>query len=502
MAPRWRNGPIFYTIVSLICLSVLAYFALYTDSLLTSSNKTHGDTELGRKRASDARLIQEDCILPFEVGNDSIPCACEGKHYGPLGKDLNARRLKEAEEWKRHHQSETEPLSLCRALSPIQYIGSGITVEPLQSVRLIGLAVHPEVAIYFDATDSFLIQLQSEKGIGAIYLHRTVAAKHLYVKGNQTSLLRIRGKIETTVLDQILQNLFYSSTVYDINDRDIVKFRVNDFTVQIHIHIRRTTVPFLFDIGDGSDINRMVTVITKTFERYKSITSLIDSINKFYPRMTIIVADDSEHPRKINGSNVKQYIMPFAEGVSAGRNLALSQVRTKYFLWVDDDFVFTEGTKLERFIEKFENPNLKLDVIGGTFVSEDGESRGECFGCRTISWHKGDQDGDCFVRNSNTHYHQLKEYPQCYMADAITMFFIARTEAFRRGVFDPEYERAGHTEYFVNRLGKIRLASCSDVEILHRPLRNAKYMKYRFNNPANAMAYHNLLNMNLKCFIL
>lgn len=40
----------------------------------------------------------------------------------------------------------------------------------------------------------------------------------------------------------------------------------------------------------------------------------------------------------------------------------MSQVTTKYFLWVDDDFVFTEKTKIEKFLEVMEAVP-ELDVV-------------------------------------------------------------------------------------------------------------------------------------------
>lgn len=50
------------------------------------------------------------------------------------------------------------------------------------------------------------------------------------------------------------------------------------------------------------------------------------------------------------------------QGWFAGRNLAVSQVTTKYFLWVDDDFVFTEETKIEKLVEVMEAVP-ELDVV-------------------------------------------------------------------------------------------------------------------------------------------
>lgn len=50
----------------------------------------------------------------------------------------------------------------------------------------------------------------------------------------------------------------------------------------------------------------------------------------------------------------------FAQGWFAGRNLAVSQVVTKYVLWVDDDFIFTANTKLERMVDILEKTPLDL----------------------------------------------------------------------------------------------------------------------------------------------
>lgn len=48
------------------------------------------------------------------------------------------------------------------------------------------------------------------------------------------------------------------------------------------------------------------------------------------------------------------------QGWFAGRNLAVSQVTTKYLLWVDDDFIFTADTKLEKLVEVLEKTALDL----------------------------------------------------------------------------------------------------------------------------------------------
>lgn len=50
------------------------------------------------------------------------------------------------------------------------------------------------------------------------------------------------------------------------------------------------------------------------------------------------------------------------QGWFAGRNLAISQVTTKYVLWVDDDFIFTPRTRLEKLVDVLERTSL--DLVG------------------------------------------------------------------------------------------------------------------------------------------
>lgn len=49
------------------------------------------------------------------------------------------------------------------------------------------------------------------------------------------------------------------------------------------------------------------------------------------------------------------------QGWFAGRNLAISQVTTKYVLWVDDDFLFDSKTKIEVLVDVLEK--TELDVV-------------------------------------------------------------------------------------------------------------------------------------------
>ncbi|XP_070554745.1 beta-1,4 N-acetylgalactosaminyltransferase 1-like [Ptychodera flava] len=194
--------------------------------------------------------------------------------------------------------------------------------------------------------------------------------------------------------------------------------------------------------------------------------------------------------------------MPSAEGWFAGRNLLVSQVRTKYFLWVDDDFVFTNGTRLERFVEKFEHPNVTVDHVGGTVGDEFGRavSKSDCYGCRILKFHYGDEEGDCLDIRSERKYHKVAEFPQCFWADGTTNFFMARTSTVRKSGFDPFFERSGHSEYFIDSLGKLRIMGCTDVNIMHKRDRSsAKYNKMRRTDLSAEKRKHVSFKNNLKC---
>jgi len=70
-------------------------------------------------------------------------------------------------------------------------------------------------------------------------------------------------------------------------------------------------------------------IFRKTYMRYKCVRHLIYSIQKFYPNIAILVADDSEiaHREQLTEfKNIYHFYMPPNYGWFAGRNLLVSQV--------------------------------------------------------------------------------------------------------------------------------------------------------------------------------
>lgn len=61
------------------------------------------------------------------------------------------------------------------------------------------------------------------------------------------------------------------------------------------------------------NVSALVTIATKTFLRYDKLQDLIDSVRRYYPTVTIVIADDSENPKTISGPYIEHYIMPFGK---------------------------------------------------------------------------------------------------------------------------------------------------------------------------------------------
>uniref|UniRef100_A0A673BBC3 Glycosyltransferase 2-like domain-containing protein n=1 Tax=Sphaeramia orbicularis TaxID=375764 RepID=A0A673BBC3_9TELE len=337
-------------------------------------------------------------------------------------------------------------LLLASPNSPLQYPMQGFTVRPLTSTPIPGM-VHS-------------LQLYAT----------TTITPTLTVESNNLLFLNV-----------LLAQVSYQSTVYHVNTGDLGRCLQNGL------------MKFTFD---RIEVNSYVTITTKTFLRYEQLKVLVNSIRMFYDNISIIIADDSFEPQKMTGEHIQHYIMPPAQGWFAGRNLAVSQVTTKYFLWVDDDFVFTKDTKIEQLVEVMEAvPELDL---GGTV-------HGAQFYFSLIYDEGNDKEGGCLYRRSREKYHHLPGHPQCVMVSGVINFFLARTDAVQRVGFDPKLQRVAHSEFFMDGLGSLMVASCNHVSIGHQQ-KNGKsglYSKYRHpSNSDQEFKYQlHFFKNNLKCIL-
>ncbi|XP_077982529.1 beta-1,4 N-acetylgalactosaminyltransferase 1-like [Glandiceps talaboti] len=445
------------------------------------------------ERYQQDRLEDREKLLQRDLLSQQPMCSCMRPNKTEYLDDYD-RRVQEAVWMER--EKERKPLTLCKGLSPLNYIGDGISVERLKTVHIVGLSIEPAIfALVGVEHVDLTLTLRSVRNLGTLSIHtfddKMALLSTIGVSGNGTTEILITLSRETTAesINTVLNNVWYDSTTYILDSWERLEVSFLNFAALINIHIKRDPLPDLYDTHSGSVADK-VTVITKTFERYSAVHRLIDSVHSFYPELQIIVADDSENPSIIKRNFVKHYTMPFFEGYFAGRNLALSQVRTKYVLYVDDDMFFTKDTKLERMIRKLEDQDVKIDIVASAV--QGFPSSAAVF---DIAYGK---EGVCILGINGSVSIPVSKYPQCLWGEWFYNFFLGKTDVIRQIGFDPDgIKNRGHTEFWLDALGKSQSAFCSDVEIGHDNEHihvSTKYTKYRNEHRQNT---HMLFQNNL-----
>ncbi|XP_053174349.1 beta-1,4 N-acetylgalactosaminyltransferase 1a isoform X1 [Scomber japonicus] len=444
------------------------------------------------------RLARNTCVcladkesfrLPFanllfpRVWAHKFDVALLQKHPDPEG--VKRHRAQEYNSFQKRSYNPADAPIIAEANSPLQYPTQGVEVRPLKTIIIPGLGLKektkPNHTVYLTATQGTFdvaatVGMVSVKGGGE---------KHIILSSPQLS-----------ALNKQLQFITYTNTVFHPNTADTVQFATEGHQSFFTIKVGHKIIPRLYNSGYQKEYNisALVTIATKTFLRYDKLKELIDSIRQYYPTVTIVIADDNEHPQQVTGPHIEHYIMPFGKGWFAGRNLAVSQVTTKYVLWVDDDFIFTANTKLENMVDVLEKTTL--DLVGGAVREATGYTATYR---HTISVEEGGEEGDC-LHFRKGYYHVIEGFPNCVVADAVINFFMGRTYKVQQVGFDPRLARRGHLEFFVDALGHLHIGSCHDVIVnhtskIHLPWTKTEsqkaYEKFRYTSSSSESDLYN-----------
>ena len=200
------------------------------------------------------------------------------------------------------------------------------------------------------------------------------------------------------------------------------------------------------------------TFVIKTFERPTKPVALVKSIEKFYPKVPIIIIDDSKNPLKKKWAPHIQYIhTEYDIGLSEGRNRGVKLVKTKYFVLLDDDFEFTEETKIETFIRLLEK--YDFDLIGGKLCNEglhDWQYTGFLKIYREIFY-------ACIYKEP------IDSYDAIYV-DFVINFFLAKTDVIQKNLWDPELKLNEHGDFFLTlKDNNVKVGYTPHVVINHWP---------------------------------
>uniref|UniRef100_UPI00358E5691 beta-1,4 N-acetylgalactosaminyltransferase 1-like isoform X1 n=1 Tax=Myxine glutinosa TaxID=7769 RepID=UPI00358E5691 len=401
---------------------------------------------------------REDVMKLLPHGNS---CTCQSKPRHLLADDKGAlnRREHQFHQYRARFFLLEHKLVVAQANFPLSYPTQGVLVHPLGTILIPGLSLQKKT------TDLHNVTLRCEHGT----LNTAMEVEDVQTEGLGTKRLVVASR-NPIAINMQMKFISYTNTHYLLGDSEQVKLEYGGQIVEFLIRVQHPRLPTLHNSGTGN-ISELVTIITKTFLRYEKVQKLIASVRKFYTDVRIVVADDSEPWQNITGWKVDHYKMPFGVGWFAGRNLAVSQVTTKYLLWVDDDFIFTKDTKLEKFITVLEETTM--DLVGGSVT-------GNTFRFK-LKVSPEIEDGFC-VKRLQGYYHDLQGFPGCVITDVVVNFFMAKTDRVRAVGFDPQLSRTAHTEFFIDGLGELQVASCDYVKIGHESQLKNPSMQRRYNS--------------------
>lgn len=220
-----------------------------------------------------------------------------------------------------------------------------------------------------------------------------------------------------------------------------------------------------------------ITFGIKTFKRQNCLHKLLQSIEIYYPKAKIIIVDDDEKvdmnfykmwKRSLDITLVK---MPYDSGLSAGRNKMVELCKTKYFLLLDDDFVFTEETDIEKFYKVIKS-DKNIGVVGGCCLENDREVHYE---------HILDIKNETLYQLHDGNEWEEIEGVKTKKTGCILNFGLFRIDMLKENKWDDKLKLAEHTDFYIrlDKLKKWNVYYTPEVRIIHNRERIGDYKQYR-----------------------
>ena len=204
--------------------------------------------------------------------------------------------------------------------------------------------------------------------------------------------------------------------------------------------------------------SRCVIGIT-AFKRPRHLERLVQSIRVRYPQIPIIVGDNGDEPARLP-RDVRYVKLPYDCGLSRTRNALVDATDQEYFLLLEEDFCFSEETRIERFADVLDS-DPEIGVVGGTLF---------CHGIKqsySVDFHRFRETlylrctrGDIRVTPDGTAYQ---------ICDMCFNFGLFRREMLAEHRWCDELKLGEHFPYFdaVKRSAKWRVANCESVAAEH-----------------------------------
>ena len=247
---------------------------------------------------------------------------------------------------------------------------------------------------------------------------------------------------------------------------------------QLKWKLQKAPMPTLEDIAL---MQENVTFIYKSFQRQRLAKELYFNIQKYYPGVQVIVADDSEKPLRIKGDHIQIIQLPFNSGISYGINCALEQVKTPYVIRMDDDRLITPFTNFHGQL-RFLMEHSEVDLAAVSYISLPR--------CPTLA-----QAAAPYYAQRMENAPLPLKIPHMTWLDANHVVlakppnvFVAHTEAIRRVGYDNNIRMIDHNEFFFRAAGVLVSVLDPTAYTLHRhDMFDTGYKKFRNDTLGDAL---------------
>jgi len=251
-----------------------------------------------------------------------------------------------------------------------------------------------------------------------------------------------------------------------------------------------------------------LTIMVKSFMRPQILGRFLFSAGEYQDKLgvrfgCVLVGDDSDDETKVEIEEVvaharRQYPdlnivyedLEFYLGCSEGRNRMIDVIKTEYFLYCDDDYVFDVECDIGDCVNLA--IRMDLDILSGW--------------CK--NYH--DLDGDYQVQNFVGHFDLSDpDCVNCYInanelfdfkyADYHTNFYVGRTNNIRQLKWEPTLKTEEHPEFFLRACkANLKMAFTNKLYIgHHHPKNDPKYEAFRsVNSDAGRKALYQRLDVS------
>jgi len=231
---------------------------------------------------------------------------------------------------------------------------------------------------------------------------------------------------------------------------------------------------------EDDELGRQLTILVKTFERPDCLARLLASVRNFYPRVPVLVVDDSAAPLDPVPAGITSYLHEphNSLGIAGGRNFGLRHVQTKFVLICDDDMVFVPETDVRKMLRTVET--TPFDIVSCRWLDHD-PWRDIPLGHRRF---EGTSEivGRDLVRRLGTASGTLDGLP---VYDMVAQFFVAAVDRLGPDPWDAQLNLQEHVEFFLAMKERGLLSTrLSDVVVEHHPRLPKHYYDVRMQRAA------------------